>query len=285
LSGGILTIVGVGLIGGSIGLAARGKRLFDEVRGTARHQSSLDAALASGAIDKAYLDHVEAARDASMVVVATTVSTIPDFCLQCAAVAREGAVITDVGSVKGAIDDAVRPKMPWGRHYIGSHPLAGSEKRGVVNAQECLLSGATCIVTPADDCDQTAYQRLSEFWQALGMTVFRMSPRDHDAILANVSHLPHLAAAALIAAIPDGALPFAASGLKDTTRVASGDAHLWRDIVEANQEEVLLAIARLDGQMQELKGLILRGDFDALEAYLTEAARKRAKRFNDAKST
>jgi prephenate dehydrogenase len=283
LSGGVLTIVGTGLIGGSIGLAARGKHLFAEVRGTARHESSLDAALASGAIDKAYLDPVEAAKDADMVIVATTVSTIGEFCLQCAAVAREGAVITDVGSVKGAIDDAVRPKMPWGRYYIGSHPLAGSEKRGVVNAQEDLFAGAACILTPPDDCDSAAYQRLSDFWQALGMTVFRMSPREHDAIVAGASHLPHLAAAAIIAAVPDGALPFASSGLRDTTRIAAGDPRLWRDIVQANQEEVLLAIARLDTQMQELKGFILRGDFDALEAYLTSAAQKRAKRFNDTK--
>lgn len=280
---GILAIIGVGLIGGSVGLAAKSKGLFAEVRGSARHKSSLDAAIAAGAIDKAFLDPVEAARGADMVVVATSVSTIPRFCLECAAVAREGALITDVGSAKGSIDAAVRPHMPFGRHYIGSHPIAGSEKRGVVNAQANLLAGAVCILTPPDDCDSAAYTRLRDFWQALGMTVFRMSPHEHDAILASVSHLPHLLAASLVAATPDAALPFAASGFRDTTRVAAGDGALWRDIIQANQDEVLRAFARFEEELAALKGFILRGDFEGLDGYLDDAVKKRARRFDGPK--
>ncbi len=283
MGNGVLAIIGVGLIGGSVGMAARRRGLFAKVRGTARHRESLDAALAVGAVDVATFDHVEAARGADMVVVATSVSSIPRFCLECAAVAAEGAVITDVGSVKGAIDAAVRPHMPEGRHFIGSHPLAGSEKRGAANAADDLLEGATCIITPAEETDADAARRLSEFWQALGMTVFRMSPQQHDSILANVSHLPHLAAAALVEAIPDRALPFGASGLRDTTRVASGDATLWRDIVEANSEEILAAMKGLEVELDALKGYILRGDYDGLEKYLSDAAGKRSRRFDGAK--
>jgi prephenate dehydrogenase len=280
LEDGVLTIVGVGLIGGSVGLAAKSKGLFAEVRGSARHKSSLDAAVAAGAIDRGFLDPVEAARGADMVVVATTVSTIPRFCIECGAVARDGAIVTDVGSVKGAIEAAVQPHMPYGRHYIGSHPLAGSEKRGMANAQAGLLAGAVCILTPTEACDSQAYAQLRDFWQALGMTVFRMSPREHDAILANVSHLPHLVAAALVASVSDGALPFAATGFRDTTRVASSDAALWRDIIQANQEEVLAAIGRFEKELGSLKELILRGDFDSVQSYLDDAAHKRSKRFD-----
>ena len=276
----VLAIIGVGVIGGSIGLAARGKHLFAEVRGTTRRQQTLDDAVASGAIDKPFLDPLKAAEGADVVVVATSVSTIPDLCLRCAAVAREGALITDVGSVKGKIDAAVRPNMPSGRYYIGSHPMAGSEKTGVVNASAALLAGATCIVTPAADADDLHYRVLADFWQAMGMNVFRMSPEEHDFVVANVSHLPHIVAAALVAAIPDGALPFGASGLRDTTRVAASDALLWRDIFEANQQQILASVARFQEQMEEIKAIMLRGDYQGLEDYLRKAADKRRKRFD-----
>ncbi len=184
-----------------------------------------------------------------------------------------------MGSVKARIDAQVQAQMPAGRHFIGSHPLAGSEKRGVTNATADLFSGATCIITPAQNADETACRELSAFWQALGMKVFRMSPSEHDRILASVSHLPHLVASAIIESIPDCALPFGASGLRDTTRVAAGDASIWRDIIEANQDEVLLALDRFGDAMEALKGLILRGDFVGLEETLRSAAEKRCKRF------
>jgi prephenate dehydrogenase len=214
-----------------------------------------------------------------MVVVATRVSTIPSLCLECAKVAREGAIITDVGSVKGRIDAEVTPGMPPGRHFIGSHPLAGSEKRGVANADGDLLAGATCIITPSEHGDKGAVRDLSAFWQAIGMKVFCMSPQEHDLIMAGVSHLPHLVAAALTCAVPDAALPFAASGLRDTTRVAAGDAGLWRDIIEANQDRILSSLADFEGEIENLKGLILRSDFPGVERYLHEAAEKRRRRF------
>jgi len=277
---GVLAIIGVGLIGGSIGLAAKAKGLFAEVRGTARHKSSLDTALAAGAIDTACLEASEAARGATLVVVATPVSDIPKYCLECAAAAREGAIVTDVGSVKAKIDAAVRPRMPKGRYYIGSHPMAGSEKRGVANARAELLAGATCIITPTETTDARHSDALSEFWQAMGMKVFRMAPAEHDAVVADVSHLPHIVASALIAAVGDGALPFGASGLRDTTRVAAGDASLWREIIEANNNEVIASIERFERELEKVKQKLLLGDYDGLEEYLRKAADRRRKRFN-----
>ncbi len=275
----ILAIIGVGLIGGSIGLAAKSKGLFAEVRGTTRRRQTLDAALAAGAIDTPCLSPAEAARGADMVVVATSVATIPRFVLECAAAARENALITDVGSVKGVIDAAVRPNMPSGRIFIGSHPMAGSEKTSVLHARPDLLAGATCIITPAEGQDAHA-DALSAFWQDLSMNVFRMTPAEHDWVVAAVSHMPHLTAAAIMAAIPDAALPFGASGLRDTTRVAEGDACLWREIVLANHKEIIDAIGRLEIEIDTLKGLVLRGDTSGLEDYLRTASQRRKKRFD-----
>ena len=274
----------MGLIGGSIGLAVKKKGLFAEVRGTTRRQQTLEAALAAGAIDSAFLDPLEAARGADGGVVATTGSTIAKYCLECAAVAREGALVTDVGSVKARIDAAVRPKMPKGRYFIGSHPMAGSEKTGVVNARADLLAGATCIVTPVGDSDDWHYRMLSEFWQSLGMNVFKMSPDQHDWVVANISHLPHMLAAALVAAVPDGALPFGATGFRDTSRVAGGDPAIWREIAEANSGEILQAMKRFEAEMETIKALILRSDFQGLEDYLRNASDRRRKRFDGAQS-
>lgn len=279
---GILTIIGVGLLGGSVGLAARRKGLFAEVRGTTAHSSTLDAALRLGAIDRGFASTAEAARDADMVVVATAVSTIPAFAIEAASSAREGALITDVGSVKASIAAAVRPHMPPGRTFIGSHPMAGSEKRGVEHARADLLAGATCIITPNPDSPGgAAVERLSDFWRSLGMNVFSMSPAAHDAVVASVSHLPHLVAAALIGSVPDGALPFAATGLRDTTRIAGGDAALWRDIIEANWSEVVRAIDHFEGAWGDLRRIILQKDYVGLEAYFQAAARRRSARYDD----
>ena len=269
----------MGLIGGSVGLAAKARGLFGEVRGTTRRSSTLEAALRIGAIDVGCKTHEEAARGADIVVVATAVSKIPGLALACAGVAARGAVITDVGSVKGSITAKLAGRLPEGRTFIGSHPLAGSEKRGAVNASAKLLDGATCIITPSDDSDPQAAETLSNFWQALGMRVFAMPPDEHDAILGSVSHLPHLVAAALLEAIPEAALPFGASGLRDTTRVAAGDAELWRDIIEANEEHVLESLESFGAAMETLKGRILRRDWEGVRQFLAEAADKRRKRY------
>lgn len=232
-----------------------------------------------GAIDTPCKTPEEASEGADIVVVATSVSRIGEMCLRCAPAAAPGAILTDVGGVKGSIDSAVSARMPAGRTFIGSHPLAGSEKRGVVNATPDLLDGATCIITPADDTDEEAVETLSRFWQALGMRVFRMAPDEHDAILASISHLPHLVAAALLASIPEAAMPFGASGLKDTTRVAAGDAELWRDIIEANQEQVLVAIDSFRACMETIEARILRRDWEGVMQFLCDAADKRRKRY------
>lgn len=261
-------------------LAARKRGLFTEIRGTTRRASTRKAALELGVIDRACETAGEAADGADMVVVATSVADIPRFCLECAAVAAEGAIITDVGSVKGAIERAVFPNMPGGRHFVGSHPLAGSEKTGVVNATPELLAGATCIVAPGENAEPAAVEKLLSFWRALDMNAVCMTPDRHDSILAGVSHVPHLAAAALLAAIPEDALPFGASGLRDATRIAAGDAALWRDIVEANQHEVHKALVLLQGQIERVRELVEQKDFAAIEAYLREADQKRKVRYD-----
>ena len=251
------------------------KGLFAEVRGTTGHRETRQAALRLGAIDVACETAAEAAEGADFILVATNVSQIPSFAAECAKVAAPGAIITDVGSIKGQIVAECRSAMPNGVTFIGSHPLAGSEKRGVIHADSEILIGAKCVITPTPEDDEAVVAAVEKFWQSLGMVVTRMTPAKHDAILANISHLPHLAASALVDAVSDESLPYAATGFRDTTRVAEGDARLWRDIVSGNSEQILSALGNYSQSLEVIRNLIKAHDYDALEAFLDRAAERR----------
>ena len=270
-----LSILGVGLLGGSIGLAVKSKVSSCTVVGYGHRRSTLDTALAMGAVDEEYDTPAAAVRGADLVILCTPVGTFRDLLATIGPVLMGGAVVTDVGSTKASVVEAAGKLLPDSAHFVGSHPMAGSEKRGIEHARADMLSGALCIVTPDEASDPGAVERVESFWRRLDMRTTRVSPAEHDRRLADVSHLPHALAAALIRMQRDGSVALAGRGFADTTRIAAGDAGLWRDILLDNRENVLASIDRLGGELAELSRRLRANDGHAVKDWLDEAAAKR----------
>jgi cyclohexadieny/prephenate dehydrogenase len=277
----VLTIVGVGLIGGSIGLAARQRGVADCVRGLGRSRESLDEAKSVGAIEEVHLDPKTAIPGSDLVVVCTPVDRIAEDILRYAPLASAGAIFTDVGSTKKRIVDDLEGKLPHGVAFVGSHPLAGSEKKGVRHADADLFVDRTTVVTmslsgfAASGADPKVVDAVTDFWRALGSIVTTMTPLHHDAVLAATSHLPHLIAAALSCTVPPSQHELAATGFRDTTRIAAGDPGLWSAIFEQNRNELLNALDRFDAQLELFREAIESGDHDGLVALLADGKANR----------
>lgn len=272
-----VAIAGVGLIGASLGLAGKCAGVFGEVVGFGRSLENLRRAQADGAIDRIARTALEAVGGADLVVLAAPVGA-------CAALAREfrphavpGAILTDVASVKATLVPALDAAWAPGP-VVGGHPIAGGDASGAAAARVDLFRGRRCILTPGAQTDRAALARVRALWEALGARVEEMAADVHDALLARISHLPHLVAAALVAASAEGAadgrraLDYAGTGFRDTTRIAAGRAELWRDIFLANREPVLAALATLDGALGRLRALVEAGDARGLEVALDAAA-------------
>jgi cyclohexadieny/prephenate dehydrogenase len=272
-----LSILGVGLLGGSIGLAVRSKLNACAVAGYGHRRSTLEAARAIGAVDEVYDSPAAAVRGADLVILCTPVGTFPDLLRQIAPALADGAVVTDVGSTKASVVEAAGKLLPPRVSFVGSHPMAGSEKRGVEFARADLLAGALCIVTPDGASDPDAVERVESFWRRLEMRTARVSPAEHDRRLADVSHLPHALAAALIRMQEDASFTLAGRGFADTTRIAAGDAGLWRDILLDNRANVIDGIERLGEQLALLATALRAGDGDAVKGWLDSAAQRRAR--------
>ena len=266
-----VAIVGVGLIGGSIGRALLARRLARRVIGVGRSQRSLNAALRTGAVTEAALDPAAVA-EADLVVVATGVRGIPRLLDAVDAVVRPGTPITDAGSTKASIVAAweKRRKSRRGR-FVGSHPLAGSHRRGPEAADAELFVGRVAVVTPAAATPPEDVEDVGSLWSALGATVYVMNPREHDRVVAATSHAPHLVAAAVAAATPPAALPFAATGWRDTTRIASGDPELWAEILLDNAGPVAAAVKRVETAATRMLAALAAGDRRRLVTLLSRA--------------
>jgi len=248
-----VAIVGVGLIGGSIGLGLRQRKLAEKVIGVGRRQASLDKALACGAIHLGTTDFESGVADADVVIVATPVNSVADDVCR-ATVVAESALVTDVGSTKGEICSAIESSATAvSERFVGSHPLAGDHRSGPEHARADLLDGKTVVVTPTTKTLDNAVSRVTEFWQSLGAQVQCMPPEQHDRALAATSHLPHLLASALAAQTPAEWLPLTATGWADTTRVAAGDPQLWTEIFTQNKQAVSETLVGLIDQLTELK--------------------------------
>ena len=257
-----LAILGVGLIGGSVGLAARragGWHVvgYDPVSGP--------AAVERGAVHEMAGTAAAAAAAAELVVIAAPVGRAADL--------LEGvgslAVVTDVGSTKRSI---VHAAAAAGARFVGSHPMAGGERGGVANARAELLDGALCLITPTVATDPAALDRVEQFWRSLGMRTRQMSPAEHDRCVADVSHVPHVMAAAVARQADPAAVPLGAGGWRDTTRVAAGDPDLWRDILLDNRDHVAVALRRLRDDVDALIGRLDAGDATAVRDWLAAAA-------------
>lgn len=237
-----ITIVGVGLIGGSLGLAIKKNRLAREVVGFSQRHSSLTIALKSQAVDQAYQDVKKAVHNADFVILATPVSIIPGMLNIIGPHLKRNCIVTDVGSTKVSIVNAAQECLPRHVSFVGSHPLAGSEKRGVQNATADLFERSVCIMTPTEKTNRGVRERVKKFWIKVGATIKLLSPEEHDKILGYVSHLPHVLTYALMEAIPSQYLEYGAQGLKDTTRIASSPPQIWSDICLGNSRNVIRGI-------------------------------------------
>lgn len=270
-----LTVIGVGLIGASVGLAAKRHRLARRVVGVGQSRASLDTARAVGAIDDGTHDLAEAARGADLIIVCTPVETIAERILSAAAVARPGTLLTDAGSTKAKIVTEVEERLPPGALFVGGHPLAGAEKSGPAHARADLFVGRVVVLTPTPRTPPDARAGAADFWRGLGARVRELAPDEHDRALALTSHLPHVAAAAVAGVTPVELLDLTAGGFRDTTRIAAGTPALWAGILRTNRAAVLAGLDRLAGRLDEFRRALEAGDAAALTALLTEAKRVR----------
>lgn len=275
-----VTIVGVGLIGGSIGLALRKRGLVDRVVGFGSRPATLELAKKVGAISEIASDERAAVAGVDLVVVCAPVAHIVEQVKRLAPLCRPGTLITDAGSTKLEIVEALASaaagnSWPAGVRFIGSHPLAGNEKKGPGHADADLLVERTVVVTPASSSLAEDVRAISQFWQSLGARVVEMTAADHDLAVAATSHLPHLAASAIAGSTPKEFVALTASGWQDTTRIAAGDPLLWRQIMLANRENLLAALARFEGALAEWREALESQDAAALERLLADAKRIR----------
>jgi prephenate dehydrogenase len=272
-----VAIIGVGLIGGSIGLAIKKRKIADEVVGIFRHESTLKKALKCNAVDKATMFIEGGVNGADLIIVTSPVHSIPGIVKTAAKYAKEGAIITDAGSTKAWIVGSVEKSLAKDRkiHFVGSHPMAGSEHAGVEFARAGLFEKAPCIVTSSTATDRASLKRVIKFWASLGAIVKVMSPASHDKSVSLISHLPHIVAFGLAGSVPSQELRYAAEGFKDTTRVASSDPDLWADIFLTNKREILKAGRLFERYYKDMLKAISKGDRKKTVNFLKRAKSKR----------
>ena len=270
-----IAVVGVGLIGGSIGMAVRQRNLAKTVVGVGRRQSSLRVARRVGAVTHTTIDLNKGVAEADLVIVCTPVGRIVDHVRQAAQHCHERVLITDVGSTKQAIVEALDDGLGHGCRFLGGHPLAGSEKAGAANASAELFEGRLTILTPTKNTRAEDFDLLEQFWQALGAMVVRMTPEEHDRAMALTSHLPHVAAAALTLTVPENLFRLTGTGMLETTRIASGDPELWRQILAHNRQNVLTALEQYGAKLSALHAAVRDDNQDEITRFLTLAKNNR----------
>lgn len=276
-----VTLIGVGLLGGSLGLALRQRRLADRVTGYVRRAASVEECLAAGVVDDATLDLAEAVRGADLLVFCTPIAQMRSLAEKLLPFARPGVIATDVGSVKGPVVGDLEPLFARvGGAFVGSHPMAGSEKTGPTAARVDLFQNAVCVVTPTPATPPAAAKSIEQLWTSVGARLLRLSADMHDELVARSSHLPHLLAAQLARRVLDPTLPreqswLCATGFRDTTRIASGSPEMWRDIVVANRQHLSRSLDELIAGLLSLRQLVEQGDGQSLEAFLREARERR----------
>lgn len=278
-----LTIIGVGLIGGSLSLALKEAGVVGEVIGCGRGKPNLEKALELGIIDSYTRDPLEAVKDADVVFLATPVSTLAAVTKEMLPALKPGAIITDGGSVKGEVARAIEPLLPKEIHFVPGHPIAGTEKSGAEAAFPTLYRGKRCILTPTENTDAQALELVAKMWRLAGSNVVQMPLEKHDRILAAISHLPHMVAYSLVNAVgsydhyEENILEYSAGGFRDFTRIASSDPTMWRDIAETNRDALLEMMEQFETFFAELKADVAEGSGEKLFEFF-----QRSKQLRDA---
>jgi prephenate dehydrogenase len=272
---GTVTIIGVGLIGGSVGLALRKRGLAADVVGVGRDRSALEEIKLLGAIHRGTTSLAEGVTGAHVVVVCTPVNRIPDDVRRVAESAGPDVLVTDAGSTKRQIVEAVERHARSAGVFVGAHPLAGSERRGAANASADLFQGRICMLTPTHRTQPDQLRRARAFWASLGSRLVEMNPAEHDEILAHTSHLPHALAAALAASVPAEWHALAAGAFRDGTRVAAADTGIWTAIFRDNRGPLLKAIGHLQESLDTFKYALMTDDEEAIRQWWDQAKKRR----------
>lgn len=274
-----IAIIGVGLIGGSIGLSVQKRKLARRVVGIVRREEMLRKVVDHDAVTEATTDVEKGVAEADLVVVCTPVDHVIPLVVRVAKACGPRTIITDAGSTKAAIvagsEQALAAGVGAWASFVGSHPLAGSERTGVEFAKADLFENRTAVVTPTENSKAESVATVTKFWQALGAKTLHLSPEEHDKAVAATSHLPHLVASVLAAATPVEALPLTGGGWQDTTRIAAGDAHLWQQILANNRVHTLNALARFETLLLEFRQALERNDGPRIARLLAEGKRIR----------
>ncbi len=268
-----LALIGIGLIASSIARAARVEGLAEEIVCATPDADHRTRALRSRLVDQAYADNAEAAAGADLVILCTPVGVMGEAAAEIGPALGEGAILSDVGSVKDGVVRAVAPHVPAHAHFVPAHPIAGTENSGPDSGFASLFRGRWCILTPLTGGDDAATERLSAFWSAMGALVETMDTRHHDQVLAITSHIPHLIAYNIVGTADDmeavtksEVIKFSAAGFRDFTRIAASDPTMWRDVFLNNREAVLEMLGRFTEDLAALQRAIRWSDGDALFA-------------------
>jgi prephenate dehydrogenase len=276
-----ITIVGVGLLGGSIGLAVKHRKLAREVAGFVRPAASFKECEKAGAVDFVTTDLHAAVSNADLVILCTPLAQMRPLVEKMIPALKRGAIVTDVGSVKaGVVRELESLIAKAGAHFVGSHPMAGAEKTGVGAARENLFENAVCVVTPAKKSNKAALKKVERFWKSIGARVLKLPPEQHDLLVSRTSHLPHVVAAMLANLVLNPATPktqaaLCANGFRDTTRIASGSPEMWRDIALANRKNLSQAVDAFVAELKKLQSALKSGDDNAVEKIFATAKQRR----------
>jgi prephenate dehydrogenase len=276
-----ITLVGVGLLGGSLGLAIKRGQLARHVAGYVRRAASLQECRKVRAVDSATTDLLAAVADADLIVLCTPLAQMRPLVQQLLPALKRGTIVTDVGSVKASVvKDVCGLIRKAGGNFIGSHPMAGAEKTGVLAARKDLFEGAMCVVTPTKNSAPAALRKVEKFWQAVGCRTLRLTPQLHDQLVSRSSHLPHLIAATLATTVlnpksPKHQAALCATGFRDTTRIASGSPEMWRDIALANRKNLSQAVSQFITDLQKLQKALGKSDLNAVTKFFETAKQRR----------
>jgi prephenate dehydrogenase len=278
-----ITLVGVGLLGGSLGLAIKQRKLAPKVDGFVRRSASIGECETLGVVDHATRDLKRAVENADLVILCTPIGRMVELTKEMLPALKKGAIVTDVGSVKGNVVAELEPLVAGaGGYFVGSHPMAGSEKNGIAAARADLFVDSLCIITPSHNSDEEAVAEVEEFWRSVGARLLTLSPTVHDDLVSRSSHLPHVVAAELANYVLSPVHPkeqalVCANGFKDTTRIASGSPEMWRDIAVANREHLGRVLGVFIEDLQEFRLALENGDVAAIEEFFEKARQRRDK--------
>ena len=276
-----ITVIGVGLLGGSLGLAIKQRRLARRVDGYVRRAASVHECENAGVVDRATRDLAQAVEGADLVILCTPLSQMRALAEQMSPSLKRDAIVTDVGSVKGSVIAELEPLISkTGACFIGSHPMAGAEKMGVGAARADLFEGAVCVITPTSKSSPLALSRVTKFWEQAGARPLLLTPEQHDEFASRSSHLVHVVAAELANYVlspvhPKEQAMLCANGFRDTTRVASGSPEMWRDIALANRKNLARVLGVFIEDLQEFQLALENGDIKLVEEFFEQARKRR----------